>query len=79
MSGIVERGDIAIAPRAVSLISAFKNFSRQSRGGEFTDVPALNQSPFADSIDALKYGVISIMPPRKPQPHFTRVHASKIT
>jgi len=79
IQGALERGDVIVHPRAVSLISAFKNFSRQSRGGQFLDVPAVSQSPFEDSIDALKYAVISILPPRKPGPIFHRIDARKLT
>jgi phage terminase large subunit-like protein len=78
IEAMLDRGDLVIDTRCTNLIAAFRNYARESRGGEFLDVPALNQSPWEDSIDALRYGVKGVCPEgRRPAPVFHRVHASR--
>jgi hypothetical protein len=74
-----DRGDLLINPRCVALIDGFKNYSRASVRGEWLDVPAVNQSPFEDSMDALRYGVRGTWPDgRRPQPEFIRIPAHHV-
>jgi hypothetical protein len=78
ITGLLDRGDLVIHPRAAGLISGLQNYSRQARGGDWLDVPATNRSPFEDSVDALRYGVRGSWPEgRRPQPQLRRVHISK--
>jgi hypothetical protein len=79
IEGLLDRGDLLIHPRCVGLIDGLRNYARQARGGQWLDVPALNQSPYEDSVDALRYGVRGTWPEgRRPEPQFTRVHASRL-
>jgi hypothetical protein len=79
IDAMLERGDLIIHPRAQSLIDALKNYSRQARGGEWADIPAPSQSPWEDSIDALRYGVRGVMPEgRAARPTFSRVDSRRL-
>ena len=74
IEAMLGRGDLLIGPRCVHLIDAFKNYHRAQRAGEWLDVPALNQSPYEDSMDALRYGIRGTWPDgRRPQPNLIRV------
>jgi phage terminase large subunit-like protein len=73
IEAMLDRGDLIIHPRCLGLIDGFVNYARASRQGDHLDVPALNQSPYEDSIDALRYGIRGTWPEgRRPQPAFER-------
>jgi hypothetical protein len=79
IEAMLDRGDLVISPRCESLIEAFKNYSRASIRGQWLDVPALNQSPWEDPIDALRYGIRGTWPEgRRPEPDFHRMPASQV-
>jgi hypothetical protein len=80
IEGLLDRGDLVIHPRCVGLIDGLRNYARQARGGQWLDVPALNQSPYEDSVDALRYGVRGTWPEgRRPEPQFAqRPHVSRL-
>lgn len=79
IEGLLDRGDLVISSRCIGLIDGLRNYARQSRGGEFLDVPALNQSPYEDSCDALRYGIRGTWPEgRKPPLNLPRLHASQV-
>ena len=73
--GLLERYDIIIHPRCVDLIAGFQNYMRARAGGQWLDVPKMNQSPYEDSIDSLRYGVNSAWPEGRkipPKLHYVR-------
>jgi hypothetical protein len=76
MAAALERGDLIIHPRATAMIESLKGYSRMKRGGEYLDLPALSQPGIEDPIDACRMAIQMILPPRKPQPDWPRVHAS---
>jgi hypothetical protein len=79
ISGLLDRGDLVVHPRCTHLIEALKSYMRARAGSQWLDIPAGNQSPHEDMIDALRYGVIGHWPEgRRPETHFARVHASKL-
>jgi phage terminase large subunit-like protein len=81
IEAMLDRGDLVMHNRTSNLISAFKNYSRQQRAGEFTDEPAPLQHPAGDMLDSLAYGVLGIMPEgRRPDPleFAPRVDARKV-
>lgn len=62
MEVMLDRGDLLLHPRAVNTKLAFQNYRRAQRGGEFLNEPAADQSPFEDSMDALRYAIRSRFP-----------------
>jgi hypothetical protein len=77
MAACLERGDLLIHPRCQHVRDGFKNLARQSIRGQFTDVPD-DAHPYRDAIDALKYGILGLMPNRRPVPSFEMVHYTKV-
>jgi hypothetical protein len=76
---LLDQGDLIVHPRCGHLIDAFKSYARQARQGEWSGLPALNQSPHEDMIDALRYGIQGVLPEgRRPQPQFQWVHAQRL-
>jgi hypothetical protein len=79
LGGLLERGDLVIHPRCTHLIEGLKSYMRARTGSQWLDIPAGNQSPHEDMIDALRYGVVGHWPEgRRPEPRWQRVHASKV-
>jgi hypothetical protein len=79
LGGLLARQDIVVDPRCKHMIAAFKNFARESRGDTFLDIPKLHQSPYSDSIDALRYLVRGVWPEgRVEPPHFDMIHPSRL-
>jgi hypothetical protein len=79
ITGLLERGDLLIHPRCTALIAGIKNYMRAKVSGQFLDVPAGNQPPHEDMLDALRYGIVGSWPEgRKPQPNFARVPAHMV-
>jgi phage terminase large subunit-like protein len=62
MEVLLDHGDLLLHPRATHTKGAFLNYVRASRGGEFLNEPAADQSPWEDSMDALRYGIRSRFP-----------------
>lgn len=76
---LLDKCELKIHPRCTALISAFNNYARASRGGEFLSYPAVEQHPAEDLMDALRGGIRDALPfGRAPQPQFRRVHSSKV-
>lgn len=59
---LLDRGDLLLHPRSTHSKAAFQNYRRAQRGGEFLNKPADDQSPYEDSMDAIRYGVRSRFP-----------------
>jgi hypothetical protein len=79
IGAMLDRRDLIINPRCTALIDAFQNYTRATSHGEWLDVPALNQSPYEDSMDALRYGVRGTWPEgRRVQANLKWVHISKV-
>lgn len=80
MECLLDTGCLVIHPRCVKLIEAMQNYSRKQLGEEeFADVPADNQSPHEDMIDALRYGIRNRFPEGRVQPtNFQRKPKSQI-
>ncbi len=75
MEMLLDRGLLVLHPRCKNLISAFQNYSRAQRGGEFLDTPADSQSPAEDMVDALRYGIRDKFPEgQSQQPNLKNVH-----
>jgi hypothetical protein len=67
---------LSIHPRCTHLISAFQNYRRQERGGEFLDSPVDPQNPAEDLMDALRGGIRDAFPEgRRPPPNLYTVSA----
>ncbi len=58
---LLETGNLTIHPRCARLKDAFRNYSRQRRGGQWIDYPA-DGHPEEDMIDALRGGVRDALP-----------------
>ena len=72
---LLDTGNLLIHPRAGNLISAFFNYSKIQRGGQWIDFPA-DGHPEEDLLDALRGGIRDAMPEgRVEQPHFRTVRA----
>lgn len=67
MELMLDQGDLIIHPRCVHMKSAFQNYRRGERGGELLNQPAIDQSPYEDMMDALRYGIRSRFPEGRPQ------------
>jgi hypothetical protein len=68
-----------INPGCQHVISAFNNFAREERAGEFLDCPKGLQHPHEDVMDALRGGIRDAMPEgRKEAPQFRTINASKL-
>jgi hypothetical protein len=79
LTGLIDRRDIIINPSCKGLIDGLKNYARESRGGEYLDIPKANQSPWEDPVDAIRYLIRGHWPEgRKLQPLFHRVSARKL-
>jgi len=75
---LLESGNLLIHPRCLRLKAAFQSYSRQRRGGEWTDFPA-DGHPEEDLIDALRGGIRDAFPAGlAPQLNLRPVHASRI-
>ena len=61
IENLLESGDLKIHPRCVKLKDAFRNYSRQRRGGQWIDFPA-DGHPEEDMMDALRGGIRDAMP-----------------
>jgi hypothetical protein len=71
---------LLIHPRCTHLISAFQNYRRQERDGEYLDSPVDPQHTAEDLMDALRGGVRDAMPEgRTPAPNLRTVHARQMT
>jgi hypothetical protein len=76
IENLLDTGDLKIHPRCVKLKEAFRNYSRQRRGGQWVDFPA-DGHPEEDMMDALRGGIRDAMPNGLgPGPSFRRIHAS---
>jgi hypothetical protein len=77
--GLIERRDLAVHPRATHLIDGFENYLRAGRPGQWLDIPAANQSPWEDSLDSFRYGVVGHWPEgRRIGPALRQVHQSRV-
>ena len=77
---LLETDCLIIHPRCADLKSAFLNYRRQQRGGEFLNKPVEGQSPAEDLVDALRYGIRARFPEGRPRDSGLRTgHASKFT
>jgi hypothetical protein len=66
--------ELAIHPRCLHLIEAFKNYERANRGGEWLDEPKDPNHPHEDTMDALRGGLFDAFPDgRKPEPNLRSV------
>ena len=75
---LAETGDLKIHPRCTRLRDAFRNYSRQRRGGQWVDFPA-DGHPEEDLMDALRGGIRDAMPAGlAPGPRVHQVRASGI-
>ena len=76
---LLDQGNLLIHPRCADLKAAFQNYARAKRGGEYLNAPAPDQSPYEDSMDALRYGIRSRFPEgRVEQPALRFVNARRI-
>jgi hypothetical protein len=74
---LLETGNLIIHPRCEALRSAFRNYRRQRRGGQWIDFPA-DGHPEEDLIDALRSGVRDALPQgNRLALHLPRVHAAR--
>ena len=75
---LAETGDLKIHPRCTRLKDAFRNYSRQRRGGQWVDFPA-DGHPEEDLMDALRGGIRDAMPAGlAPGPRVHQVRAAGI-
>jgi hypothetical protein len=75
---LLETGNLIIHPRCEALRSAFQNYRRQRRGGQWTDFPA-DGHPEEDLIDALRGGVRDALPQgNRLALNLPRVHAARV-
>jgi phage terminase large subunit-like protein len=75
---LLETGNLTIHSRCTKLKDAFRNYSKQRRGGQWIDFPAEGH-PEEDLMDALRGGIRDAMPEGyTPQLNLPRLHASKI-
>jgi hypothetical protein len=76
---LLETDCLWIHPRCVHLIAAFRNYARAVRGGEIQNAPADDQSPWEDSLDALRYGIRDRFPEGRVGPsHFKSVRPGSL-
>jgi hypothetical protein len=61
IENLLETGNLTIHPRCTRLKDAFRNYSRQRRGGQWIDFPA-DGHPEEDLMDALRGGIRDAMP-----------------
>ncbi len=80
MECLLDQGNLIVHPRCTNLITAFQNYRRLERGGEFLSDPAPDQSPHEDMIDALRYGIRDKFPEgRVNQSNIRQVHFNTIS
>lgn len=70
---------LTIHPRAKHLIAAMRSYERAKRGGQWQDYPLDPNHPHEDLVDALRGGLMTILPAgRRPQPAFRRVSSKSL-
>jgi len=75
---LLDAVNLTIHPRCTRLKDAFRNYSRQRRGGQWIDFPA-DGHPEEDLIDALRGGIRDALPAGGMiEPRLARVHASRM-
>jgi hypothetical protein len=73
------RVSLTIHPRCTALIESFRGYARKKSAGVWLDVPADEQHPHEEMIDALRGGLKVEMPDgRRPQPALRRYPAGRI-
>jgi hypothetical protein len=68
---------LLVHPRCEHLLSAFANYKRAKRGGQYVDMPEPEAHPYEDLMDALRGGLQDRFPSgRRPAPNLRSVPAS---
>jgi hypothetical protein len=74
-----EPASLAVHPRCRDLRTAFANYKRKQRGGQWIDEPEDPQHPHEDVIDSLRSGLLDHFPEgRRPAPKLSRARASRV-
>jgi hypothetical protein len=78
LESLLETGNLLVHPRCQHLRSAFLNYCKLRRGGQWIDYPA-DGHPEEDLMDALRGGVRDALPEGRPQPsHLRTYHGSRV-
>jgi Phage terminase large subunit len=70
---------LLVHPRCTHLITAFANYKRARRQGQYIDKPEDPQHPHEDLVDCLRGGLMDKFPEgRRPEPRFRRLPARSV-
>lgn len=58
----VDPPELLVHPRCKGLVEAFANYKRAQRGGQWIERPADPAHPYEDHIDALRGGLVNLLP-----------------